>query len=69
MTEEKTTKTVQIRIDPDLHRKIKAGAAKYGESMPKWGAYIMKLGVWQQEQDSEEEALKMQIQQRNECPK
>tara|TARA_R110000824_G_scaffold34752_1_gene109896 strand:+ start:534 stop:740 length:207 start_codon:yes stop_codon:yes gene_type:complete len=67
--EKEKLKTIQVRLDLDLHKKLKSGAALSGERLPDFASYIIRLGIWQQEQDREEEALKMQIQQRNECSK
>jgi hypothetical protein len=67
--EKEKLKTIQVSIDSDLHKKLKSGAALCGERIPDFASYIIRLGIWQQEQDKEAEALKMQIQQRNECSK
>jgi hypothetical protein len=67
--EKEKLKTIQVRLDSDLHKKLKSGAALCGERIPDFASYIIRLGIWQQEQDKEAEALKMQIQQRNECSK
>lgn len=44
-------KTIQVRIDSDLHKKLKSGAALAGERIPDFASYIISLGIWQQEQD------------------
>ena len=62
-------KTIQVRIDEDLHKKLKSGAALAGERIPDFASYIIRLGIWQKEKDREDEELEMQIQQRNECSK
>jgi hypothetical protein len=67
--EKEKLKTIQVRLDSDLHKKLKSGAVLCGERLPDFASHIIRLGIWQQEQDREEEALKMQIQNRNECTK